>query len=575
MKSWHDYKPPDGDLFPERYNVEEMLNESAASMVLLGYDTQSAIQVVIKCFKPSAKGAYLREINAAFDLSHPNVQRCLDTFHRADGMACIVYDYLEGGSLAQLLAEQGKLDLKTTILCLQAILTALAYLHRLNRIHCDIKPENIMLRPQAQGPADFVLIDLGAVCMLREAQEGQHVQGTPAYIAPERIKNRFFFNSDLYSLGVIAFEMACGRRPFVGTVKEITQANLASVPSLSGIQPTGLRDFIDHLLVKDPQQRLQSAEAALALLNKILICPSQWQTAVLTPVSIHARWRLQLEEEPVAIDCFHINGYPLIGLMYEGYETLIDPQQPQQPLWRFLTPYPLQILGVDRLAYATPSRVQIVELTKEGGSAEWLLKECLNDLKTWHVGYSKLVWSNTFFYYYDKLRQEPAAIRFGVSNYLLKPQVHILSDGCIVTSEGLANNKVVFRDPNTKMLSEWQLEGMVISLSYDNHNILVVTLNLNDSNVYSLWCLAIHHPPRKLVLTGTISHIFAINGVAFWVSDRTGLYCCDTTLRPQSISTLPSQALKIAATYDHRFIVALCKDDHGLFMTLLKNRAVL
>ena len=89
--------------------------------------------------------------------------------------------------------------------CLHDILNVLIYLHALNRIHCDIKPENIFLRPKLDGQFEFVLGDLGAACFIREAREGQHVIGTPAYIAPERIRNQFFFNSDLYSLGVVAF----------------------------------------------------------------------------------------------------------------------------------------------------------------------------------------------------------------------------------------------------------------------------------------------------------------------------------------------------------------------------------
>jgi serine/threonine-protein kinase len=236
MKHWNDCELPDNALFPDNYKITEVIRESASSILLLAHDSIINNQVVIKCFKSEIKKTYLREINAVFDLQHPNLVRCLNTFHRTDGLACIVYEYLAGGSLTNLLDTKTPLPLQTIVACLRDILNALIYLNASNRIHCDIKPDNILLRPKAGGRVDYVLIDLGAACFLREAQEGRHVTGTPAYIAPERIKNKFFFNSDLYSLGVIAFEMCTGTRPFTGTVDEITKANLSDIPSLEAIK---------------------------------------------------------------------------------------------------------------------------------------------------------------------------------------------------------------------------------------------------------------------------------------------------------------------------------------------------
>lgn len=192
MKHWNDSALPDNSLFPEQYTVREVIRESASSTLLLGHDAVSKTDVVIKCFNASAKGAYLREINATFDISHTNLVRCLNTFHRTDGVACIVYEYLSGGSLVSLIEQRQNLTVQTILDCLQAMLNALCYLNSINRIHCDIKPENILLRPKADGQVDYVLIDLGAACFLREAREGGYVVGTPAYIAPERIKNKFF-----------------------------------------------------------------------------------------------------------------------------------------------------------------------------------------------------------------------------------------------------------------------------------------------------------------------------------------------------------------------------------------------
>jgi serine/threonine-protein kinase len=159
---------PDIGIFPEHYEIREVLRESMVSTVLLAHDFDVQTDVVIKCFKPSAKGAYLREIAAAFDLNHPNLVLCLNTFYRQDGVPCIVYEYLSGGSLMDLLANQQRIGLASSIACLKDMLGVLAYLHSGNRIHCDLKPENILLRPKPNGDYDFVLIDLGAACFLRD-----------------------------------------------------------------------------------------------------------------------------------------------------------------------------------------------------------------------------------------------------------------------------------------------------------------------------------------------------------------------------------------------------------------------
>ena len=257
MKHWQDCALPNGNLFPKQYSLLEVLRESGTSSILLGFDQKEDRKVVIKCFKQGGKGAYLREISAVYDLKHDNLARCLNTFHRTDGQSCLVYEYLAGGNLAGLLEARAVLDVGLILKCLHDVLNALIYLHAHNLIHCDIKPENIFLRPTTDTRFEFVLGDLGAACFIREAREGQHVIGTPAYIAPERIRNQFFFNSDLYSLGVVAYELATGVRPFMGTVEEITQANLSQIPALDGIKYQPLIELIDCLLTKSPKKGLK------------------------------------------------------------------------------------------------------------------------------------------------------------------------------------------------------------------------------------------------------------------------------------------------------------------------------
>jgi serine/threonine protein kinase len=573
MKHWNDSELPDNSLFPEQYTVREVIRESASSILLLGNDALSNSDVVIKCFNNSAKGAYLREISATFDISHPNLVRCLNTFHRTDGIACIVYEYLNGGNLATLIETQQTLALPSIIECLQAMLNALCYLNSLNRIHCDIKPENILLRPKANGQVDYVLIDLGAACFLREAQEGGYVVGTPAYIAPERIKNKFYFNSDLYSLGVIAFEISTGKRPFTGSVEELTHANLSEIPSLEAIHPAMLRDFIDHLLVKDPQQRLDSANLALTLFNKTIRQTNQLavNTAYISE-NEDMQFIVPITEQPLVMQCFQVDDYPRVALVYANYVDIIDPLKPEVPFKSLLTSYPLQILNADSLAYATPSRIQILNLQD---NTEVTIKEGLSDLQKWHLEHNRLVWNNSFHRFYETL-QTKSVIKYGEPNYLFGSEVKVLANGSFMTSEGMANNKIVLRNKHAKVAQEWLLDEPIIMLSHGDNSLLVVTMSLNSHSAYTLWGLTMNQAVRKLVLADNISQIVCINGLAFWLADKQTLNYCNTDLQAKTLTTFTTNVLGFSVCYDHRFIVINYKDDKNrLFLTILKNRVAL
>jgi serine/threonine protein kinase len=569
--SWNTCGLPDNGLFPEAYTVREVLRDSNVSTILLGFDAVAETDVVIKCFKPEAKGAYLREIGTSFDIHHPNLVTCLNTFYRTDGLACIVYEYLSGGSLLDLLEKQGIADYPTIIACLRAMLTVLGHLHRHERIHCDLKPENIMLRVKDYGQTEFVLIDMGAACPFREAQESQHVLGTPAYIAPERIKNHFFFNSDLYSLGVVAFEMATGKRPFTGTVEELTHANLSDIPPLSGISPFFLRDFIDHLLVKNPQQRIRSADVALHLLDTANAQTYQHKITAFVPAQYRPmQWVLPISEPPTALHCFHVDDYVLMGLVYAHYVRIIDPLYPDVPYKILLSSSPLQVLSANQLVYATPSRIQLLNL-RDG--KELLIKECLNDLKTWSVQYGRLVWSNAYYTFYEDFVAKPT-VKSSAISYLFQSEPILLADGSFATSEGMANNKIVLRDECSDTLTEWDLADPVIAISHSDVMVMAVTLSLSPHISYTIWCLVYGCPPRKLDLPADARQITTMDGYAFWLRGDTELHSCGVNLQPQALTTYDFRVTDFAVSYDRRFICIAYKDEaQQLFLTILKLRA--
>jgi hypothetical protein len=279
-----------------------------------------------------------------------------------------------------------------------------------------------------------------------------------------------------------------------------------------------------------------------------------------------------MTEQPLAMRCFHVDDYPLLGLVYANYVDIIDPLKPEVPFKSLLTTYPLQILNSGSLAYATPSRVQVLNL--HDGS-ELTIKEGLSDLQKWHLEYNRLVWNNSFHRFYETLQTE-SVIKYGEPNYLFGSEVKVLANGSFMTSEGLANNKIVLRNKHAKVAQEWLLDEPIIMLSHSDNSLLVATMSLNSNNAYTLWCLTMNQAVRKLVLADNISQIMCINGLAFWLADKQTLNYCNTALQAKILTTFTTDVLGFAVCYDHRFIVINYKDDKNrLFLTILKNRVAL
>jgi serine/threonine protein kinase len=558
MKHWQDCALPDNNLFPKEYTVLELLRESSTSSVLIGIDEKTGYKVIIKCFKQHAKGAYLREIGAAYDMKHHHLVRCLNTFHRTDGESCLVYEYLSGGSLSDYLASRGNLSIDLVFRCLHDILAALIYLHALNRIHCDIKPENIFLRPTSDGQFEYVLGDLGAACFLREAQEGHHVTGTPAYIAPERIRNQFFFNSDLYSLGIVAFELCTGYRPFTGNVEEITQANLAQIPSLEAIKYQPLRDLIDHLLTKSPQKRIETASTAYAYLSKL---QKQFGDARAEPKFIPLQrseskvqqLNLPLEDNVLGLNCFHVAGRVYIALTYATYTDIIDLQFPSHVLKTLTNTHSIQVTGVATLVYATPTRIQQLDLNT---MATTTLIDKVNGPKNFHYNNNKLVFTDDFNVCYHNLKNG-ANFSFRSPSYLFDPEICLFETESFCMSEGLANDKLVKRDGTGVVIFSWVLDGPLLAMTRSEDIVLGVTLNVKDHNKYSIWCLNETEEAKKSILSDQIKQISCIGNAVYWLTQETKLYCCGVDLQQKLLGNFTQTTTHFAVSFDGLYTVML------------------
>ena len=575
------------DLFPDRYEISELLSEGPNSTLYRGRDTDVGSDMVFKCFDSSRHGYYLREIAAAFGLDHRNLVNCQDTFYLVDGRACMVYDYIPGGTLAERLKSQRVFDLESILQCLRELLEVLLYLHGSGRIHCDIKPENVFIRPLANGGCEFVLGDLGAACFLRQAQEGQHTMASPAYVAPERLYDRFLFNSDLYSLGILGFELCTGKRPFNGTTMEISRAHLSKMPSFNEIMHPPLCHFLERLLEKDPKLRISDAKSALYLLDAIksggvmeiaepvsAATPTAAATSTQADIRVEClneRFRFALTRAPENLLMLHRDGQAVVGLEFSNHVELIEPVAKTWPAKTLIKSGPVQIRNCCQLNYATPSQVYCYDLTTQRRVS---LRSGCEGLRSFYADSENLLWFNKQGGHYCDLK-ENTEVAFRCANFLLHPQACVLSDARFMVSGGALNERLCLRDSQANSVTEWALDGPILALTSLQDSVLAVTINIGGSERYSVWSVAPDTELKQHSLPKAVMQWCCTPGHVFWVTATGELYSCGFDLAVQKAGMLPVERLElISISANHRFVAAGTPSEGGeRWLTIWENNS--
>ncbi len=208
--------------------------------------------------------AFLKEVNLLFALAHPRVVRC-EAIEHGDRFRYLVLEYCEGGTLRSLMADGG-LSLTQRLSLLIQVLEGLAFAHSHQVVHCDLKPENLLLRPMGRG-WQIKISDFGISRLVGEHSANPQ-GGSPAYMSPEQFAGQTSPQSDLYALGVIMYELMLGRRPFQGPPGELMRAHQHKTPVFPKYLPEPLTLFLQKALAKDPHQRFQSAQAMAAALSQ-------------------------------------------------------------------------------------------------------------------------------------------------------------------------------------------------------------------------------------------------------------------------------------------------------------------
>ncbi|MEM9293372.1 MAG: serine/threonine-protein kinase [Acidobacteriota bacterium] len=266
-----------------RYRILRLLGAGAMGEVYLAEDPSIERRLAIKTVRlgdgrpqerESREARLRREAKAAGRLLHPNIVTLFDVGEQ-DGLLYLAFEYVEGRDLDQRLGEEGVMSLGEVLAILRGVAQGLAYAHECGVVHRDIKPANLLLPfAETEGGRSMAvkISDFGIAKMMGQATELTStgaVIGSPHYLSPEQVRGEpLDGRSDLFSLGVVTFEMLSGRRPFAGdTISTLVYQILHHQPpmpsALGPNLPPRLVQVVSKLLAKSRQERYVSAQQLL------------------------------------------------------------------------------------------------------------------------------------------------------------------------------------------------------------------------------------------------------------------------------------------------------------------------
>jgi beta-lactam-binding protein with PASTA domain/predicted Ser/Thr protein kinase len=293
----------EGTVVDGRYRVRRRIGSGGMADVYLADDSQLGREVALKMLHRRFSRdhefveRFRREASAAAGLQHPNV---VSVFDRGayDGTYYIAMEYLPGKTLKDVIREEAPLDQRRVIGLAIQILQAAGFAHRRGVIHRDFKPHNVIVGPDDRlKVTDFGIARAGA----SEMTETGSIMGTAQYLSPEQAQGqRVGTPSDLYSIGVIVYEMLSGRVPFTGesavsiALKHVSE----QPPSLRQLRPDvhpRLEQAVGRALLKDPAQRYASADEFIAALEQARAAMASGDNGVPGGTS---GWVPPVEEDP-------------------------------------------------------------------------------------------------------------------------------------------------------------------------------------------------------------------------------------------------------------------------------------
>ncbi len=266
-----------------KYEIRKTLGRGAAGTVYEAWDPAIARQVAIKTVKlpdsadmddQEALTRFRREAQAAGRLTHPNIVGVFD-YGETDDLAYIVMEYVDGESLKAVLDRKERFAPADIVRLMEELLAGLDFSHERGVVHRDIKPANLMLTQQGRIKiADFGIARIESSGL---TQIGT-IMGTPAYMSPEQFTGQVVDpRTDLYSAGVVLYQLLTGERPFEGSMSAIMQKALNTIPvrpsDIAVTAPAAFDAVVLRAMAKRPEQRFPTAAAFAAALREAAATP--------------------------------------------------------------------------------------------------------------------------------------------------------------------------------------------------------------------------------------------------------------------------------------------------------------
>lgn len=340
---------------------------------------------VVKIMRPQLEGdqefarRFVREAQTLIRVRHPHIAQLYDFFADEAGNAAMVMEYIPGIDLRELLRRHGPPSLGLAVEIALQSLEAIGFLHRRNMVHRDISPDNLMLSRDADGKPLVKLIDLGIVKVLEAEGTGLTSTGMfigkVRYASPEQFKSaegaHLDQRSDLYSFGVVFYELLTGRLPVVGdTASALIAAHLYHPPlgfdvtDPQGRVPSDLRELVLKLLAKEPHDRPNNAEEVEELLRglraRYRFSPEELAKLVPAQDEVHPTVSVGSPTVPSAQPRVQPTA-PTAGLEPTA-PTVAAPTPPVAPAGEAPAAVPARVEGVTRWRWAVAALVLVALL---------------------------------------------------------------------------------------------------------------------------------------------------------------------------------------------------------------------
>jgi len=282
--------PKPGDLIADRYQIERFIGRGGMAEVFAGLNVRTGKRVALKWIRPAlattteALARFRREAVAAGRIHHPNVVTVFDVVEHKSA-TWLVMELLEGETLSEILNRVERMDAEEAVMLLIPAMRGVAAAHAHGVVHRDLKPDNIFICRSSDGPRrEAKVLDFG-VSKLSDEAGGEQVSitvtgnlvGTPTYMAPEQVRGNKVVDprSDVYSLGVVLYQMLAGRPPFQGQVYSALMIEIATAdpPRLRSFRPdlsSELEEIVHRAMARDLDRRFPDVTSFVHALENLI-----------------------------------------------------------------------------------------------------------------------------------------------------------------------------------------------------------------------------------------------------------------------------------------------------------------